>query len=347
MVSEFRLYGQPNCNIFDLIGTGETDQTKSLGYLLGNSHASFHALIRLINRFLPNEKYNFYLPIWHDYIIDCELRQNLNDNKSYRADIVTRIYGKGNKPLYAIVIEAKCKGKKITEENAVNQIKRYSVTFEELIKPFKDKVVLVTLTDTKTIAKDSDVISITWCDLMSALDDLVAEPLAKEYVEYLLKINGNMKQYDKEVLSIPAGGSQEIIKETSIYTCPASASGRFKTRAESHPLYMACREKGSIIRELYKIQDVIQLTLPLDEEIKPYLIDTYGSNIIDRLKPWYPEEEGAIVEKNVFIFDPSKTIKLPRPVKLANGNTFDKELSLYDVFNDAVGCYDENDYKIL
>ena len=71
-------------------------------------------------------------------IIDCEMRQNLGNNNSYRADVVVRVYDKKNgNPKLVILIETKRKGAKISEEMAKEQVKSYIKTFEEL-KSFKE-----------------------------------------------------------------------------------------------------------------------------------------------------------------------------------------------------------------
>ena len=333
MENEFKLYGQPNCSIFTIIGDGETAQTKCLAYLLYKSKKSVKALIDLLNSKSILDKNKIPNLSKYHYIVDAELRQNLQENKSYRADIVLRFYDEFNYPIYAIAIEAKSKGKRINEEHAVEQIKNYSLTFDELVKPFKDKISLVTLTDIISINQVNSVISISWCDIINALEK-INEDLVKEYINYLLKINGNMKQYDKEILSVPAGGSQDIINETNIYTCPASNSGKYKFRAQCHPQFIACREKGSIIRRIFKLHKngVIKLSLPLADEVKPYLIDVYGPSIIERLEKWNPKD-GKTEEKYVFIFDENETIVLPTPIQFVNGNSYDKELSFKEVFN--------------
>lgn len=261
------------------------------------------------------------------------MRQNLENNDSYRADVVVRVYDKNNgSPKFAILIETKRKGAKISEEGASGQVKNYKETFEKLKNFGDDNIIPVTLTDIRTIFsdKDSSVVSLTWGELITAWES-INDSIVKDYINYLLKINGNMKQYDKEVLSIPAANSYKNIKKSGIYCCPVSEKGPYKRRAESHPLYLACRQKGSIIEELFKIKDIIRIYRPIEEDIKNYLKKTYGEDFVNNLcQYWTPSEKEY---SYVFIFDVNSTIQLPNRIKLKNGNAYSKDLTLQQVFS--------------
>lgn len=326
---EYRLYGKPNCNLFSLIGDGEVDQSKSLGLVLSQSERALQALIQLING--SGEKRLSKYKRSQRVIVDCEMRQKLADNKSYRADVVIRFFNEYGSPEQAIVIETKRKGAKINDENATEQIKNYWQTFDEL-KVFKEKnsVVLVTLTDVKTIfEKQDEVITLTWGELISAFEN-VEEPLVKEYINYLLTINENMKQYDKEILSIPAGNSYNDIINTHIYCCPAE--GMFKSRGEAHPLYLTFRQKGSIMTELFKVKEILIMDRPVPDDIRPYLIEKYGKETAENIVNW---PKNGKEHSYIFILDKDETIRLPKPVRFANGNAYTKELKLSQVFKDT------------
>lgn len=325
-MAEYRLYGKPNCSFFSLIGTGEVGQSKSLGFVLSQSKNALRTFVKLVQA-----KFNSIKWDKNDYtIIDCELRRNVERKESYRADIIIRSYNQSGCSKYAILIETKCKGTKISEEPAIVQIKKYKEIFTELQK-FKN-VALLTITDIRSSLKkqEDSVLSLTWGELMSAFES-INESVVKNYINYLLEIKGNMKQYDKEVLTIPAGQSYDNIN-TGIYCCPVKEKGPYKKRAESHPLYFAYRQKDSVISELFKIKDIIQIERPVeDNEIREYLADKYGVDFIKNLEQfWKPKKKEY---SYVFIFDTSETIVLPRKIRLMKGNAYSKELSLKQILN--------------
>lgn len=329
---EYRLYGHPNCTLFSMISEKEVGQSKGLGYLLFQSGKALKSLVELI------KKNGDSVPIstrkQYDVVIDCELQQKLKENESYRADILVRFFDKNRNPLYAILVETKSKGKNITEENAIIQVKKYVDNFDEL-QVFKEKgISLVTLTDVKTrFQKTSDsyfITTLTWGELMTAFEK-INESLVQDYINYLLKINGNMKQYDKEILSIPAGNTYELVSKTKIYCCPVG--GKYDARAKSHPLYLAFRKKGSIIEELYKVRDILELKRPIADDIKPFIKQAYDYKVLENIEKWNPKEgQTAELKSYVFLLD-ENTITLPKKVKLKYKCQQHSELSFRDVFN--------------
>ena len=62
-----------------------------------------------------------------------------------------------------------------------------------------------------------------------------------------------MKFYEKEVLSLPAGRTSDLIQKYKVYSCKAE-NDRYET-----PLFMAFRESGGAMSTLYKLEDKIQL----------------------------------------------------------------------------------------
>ena len=345
-MAEYRIYGKPNCNLFSLLGKGELAQSESLGLVLSQSEFALRAFIRLLKNVARNKKKlshirtSKYINTTYQIMVDCEFKECLNENNDYRADVIIRLYDLNKCPKYAILIEAKRKGVNISEKGAVQQIKKYWETFEEL-KVFKEKdlVSLVTITDVKNMFEDSEesTISLTWCELISVFEN-IEDSIVQDYINYLIKIDGNMKQYDKEILSIPAAESYENIIKSHIYCCPAKEKGPYKTRAEGHPLYIACRQKESKMTELLKIKEVLQIERPVvDADLRRYLTRTYGQVFIDNLdKYWTPSEREF---SNVFIFDPNQTIRLPKPIKLRNGNSYNLELTFKKVFEETCGEY--------
>lgn len=320
---EYRLYGELNCNIFSLIGYKEPDQTKSLGYVFSQSLSAIKALLGLIHWRLTES-------MCGHIIIDCELPEKDEDNKGYRADIVLRFYDKLYNPIKAVCIEAKSKGKKIDNVGASSQVDEYCSKFVSL-KPFKENIALVTLTDVTSVVMGTEhIIPISWGDLITALEKVCEkgkEPIVQEYINYLLKINGNMKQYDKEILSIPAGDTIEKVKSNYLYECPATE--KYKARIESHPLYITFREKRNKGRmtTLYKIKDIVKIYLTADgvkKDMQEYIRFKYPEekDLIERIKNICSRQEGEDLykeeDKALFILDRKESIELPYPVQYKN-----------------------------
>ena len=125
---EFRLYDRVNCSIFDLIGSLEPDQTKSLGLLFANSAGALNAFLGLVGMSVQQSD---------KYVVDCEPR----NIALKRFDILVRFY-RYNTPLEALIIEAKSVNLSNASPEAVTQLVNYS-GFNHLIG--FNKQTLVTL----------------------------------------------------------------------------------------------------------------------------------------------------------------------------------------------------------
>ena len=226
MENLFRLYTQneesgffsdSSDSIFDLVGHKEPDQTKSLGYVLSKSDAAMAAFLKIIvkktkldiNKKTLSKLISEIKKKTGGRIVDCELTQQKEDRKSDRADIVIRFPGDKT----AVFVEAKSASTSIGSRGASLQVENYKKSFAKF-DGYKN-IVLATLTSYSTYTRDSDVKNITWSELIESFRQIDANDksdkyawLAKEYVNYLLKINRIMF-YDIEVLSIPAGGTIE------------------------------------------------------------------------------------------------------------------------------------------
>lgn len=323
---EYRLYNKLNCSFFDLIGDKEPDQTKGLGYLLAKSSVAMELLLKLIST-LPKEIKELMKMRW---VVDCELQQKQQNRQSLRADVVIRFYDK-HSPYKAIVIEAKSASKiNLAIDSVFNQVEKYRNEFRVLNQFTKENIVLVTLTNiTKYESNKRHVISITWQDIRKVFSEYyqthntIDSTIIKDYITYINKIQGTMNFYDAEILSIPAGWSIDFVRdpECGIYECPVI--GKYKSRGEKHPLYVAFRERGNHgrITHLYKIQDIVSLDLDDNDAI-----DSLASTLQEG-QPLYPQIKNKIEYyktkhptygkglKWVFIIDRENSIELPFPVE--------------------------------
>ena len=325
---EFRLYNKLNCTLFDLIGEKEPDQTKGLGYLLSISPKAMELFMLLL---FPNEKSEVKKMLKMRWVVDCEMIQRLKKHQSIRADIVIRFYDNYT-PYKAIVVEAKSVKGYINNRNASVQVTAYRSLLRQLQQYADQQITLVTLTT--AICLDSNhpqIKTITWQNLRSIFAECKSDKktsihekqLISEYTRYINQILGTMNYYDEEVLTIPAGNTIDFVRnpDCAIYECPIR--GRYKSRGERHPLYVAFRERGhhGRITDLYKIQDILCFDLDdLDT------IDAIAAMEQDG-QPKYPNIKSRIeFYKNnvsfyskeikwVFIIDTENSIHLPYSVE--------------------------------
>lgn len=327
-VGEFRKYDKINCTIFDLIGGDlEPKQTMALGYLFSKSRSALNAFLKLIGVKVTFDK----------CIVDCEPRRNEEDNND-RIDILLRLY-QDEHPVKAIIIEAKSVKAKTSEIAANNQVQKY-VSFPQL-KGFSN-IETVTLTqDVKTLVEGST--SITWLELVNELSRVQGEePIIKDFINYILNIKGNnMKHYEEEIVSIPAGNSYEAVVSSGIYECPVDYNTPKKA------LFMTFREKdGGAMRTLYKLLDVLELDL--DDEASIEKVDKQ-LNLKDRLDRYKSIGTPSKGVKKVYVLDVDNAITLPIPVTPMENNTS----KIYYKLGDFIGKCNTNkgdnkdDYRIV
>lgn len=327
-VGEFRKYDKINCTIFDLIGGDlEPKQTMALGYLFSKSRSALNAFLKLIGVKVTFDK----------CIVDCEPWRNEEDNND-RIDILLRLY-QDEHPVKAIIIEAKSVKAKTSEVAANNQVQKY-VSFPQL-KDFSN-IETVTLTqDVKTLVEGST--SITWLELVNELSRVQGEePIIKDFINYILNIKGNnMKHYEEEIVSIPAGNSYEAVVSSGIYECPVDYNTPKKA------LFMTFREKdGGAMRTLYKLLDVLELDL--DDEASIEKVDKQ-LNLKDRLDRYKSIGTPSKGVKKVYVLDVDNAITLPIPITPMENNTS----KIYYKLGDFIGKCNTNkgdnkdDYRIV
>lgn len=308
-VCEFRKYDKIS-TIFDLIGGDlEPKQTMALGFLFSKSRSALNAFLKLIGVKVTFDK----------CIVDCEPRRNEEYNND-RIDILLRLY-QDEHPVKAIIIEAKSVKAKTSEIVANNQVQKYLNGFSQM-KGFSN-IETVTLTqDVKTLVEGST--SITWLELVNELSNVQGkEPIIKDFINYILNIKGNMKHYEEEIVSIPAGNSYEAVVSSGIYECPVE----YKRRNPQNPLFITFREKGGgAMNTLYKLLDVLELDLDDEasiEKVDEASIEKVGKQLnlkdrLDRYKSFGTPTKGV---KRVYVLDIDDAITLPIPVTPMENNT--------------------------
>ena len=329
---EYRLYNNINNTIFDLIGKLEPDQTKGLGYLLAKSKEAMNLFLSIVfAKTTENKETKKLLKL--KYIINCEYREQRDGRKSDRADIIIRFYA-GYNTYRAFIIEAKSTKANTRPEIALSQVKRYEDF--KILKPFNGKITLVTLTRQKIFCNQKkNEVSITWQEIINSFC-CSSDSLIKEYINYITKIQGTMKFYEKEILTVPAGkgicSSKKGVEDSkcAIYECPTEGR-QFSSRGKTSVLFFAFREGGNHGRmtHLYKVQEIISVDLSIQEDI-----DAIAKIQLPNGSPKYPDfakriktyKTRYVKNKNisglkwVFIIDPNETIELPYPVEYSGRN---------------------------
>lgn len=325
MENLFRLYTQneessffsdSSDSIFDLVGHKEPDQTKSLGYVLSKSNTAMKSFLKLlgINKKGIGER-----------IVDCELTQQKEERKSDRADIVIRF---PNDKL-AVFVEAKSASTSIGSRGASFQVENYKKSF---VKFDGYNIVLATLTSYSTYTQSRDVRNITWSEIIDAFRQIDANDkndkyawLAKEYVDYLLKINRIMF-YDIEVLSIPAGGTIDGVTKAGVYECPSDRAP-YKSRGEHKPLFIAFRESGGgMVKKLYKVADLI--STPISGSDYEIAKEGIRKDLVEKIEKYKEvvnydaENDDKYSPKWVFFLDEENSIVLPNRVIYKRNNSF-------------------------
>lgn len=321
-------------SLFDLIGKKEPDQTKSFGYVLARSEVVMKSFLGLVRHKTHNENpafkhFNINEFMKDEYSVDCELLLETDKSTKDRVDIV--IHFPHNN--FVIVIEAKSLNASTTAKNAARQGAAYATRL-------KGVPLVVSLTNQKEFST-CDYTCIQWNDVVDLLDKIVRYPkgrdisLEQDFLNYILKINGIMKYYDCEVLSISAQVTVDAAKKFGIYECEWGA----KKRGEHKPLFLALRGEKGEVKTLFKIDDV--LSMHLKGDLYESDLKSLSPDIQERIVNY---KKNICVEgsdfKWVFILDIENSIELPHKVKYRNNNSFDetkRPLSAYFAEPDADG----------
>ena len=322
----FRNYHNYNASIFDLIdGSSEVKQTTALGYLFSQDENVLREFLKLkqINSILGKVKIENLSKI----VVHTELTSN--DDK--RVDIAILLY-KDNQPLKALLIEAKSIKLNISPKNVVDQLEDYlfKEKFNEL-KSFNELCGCI-LSKNSFILTKGNITSISWNCIINILNK--CDGLAKEFLNFLIKINGAMNFYEEEVYSIPAGITYKYQYEYPyIYECPNSGKNY---KSIKKPLYFAFRKQGGgIMEKLFGIEKIIILN-PFEDFNSFWADPSYSDELKNRVKHYCDDIWGnnyANEEKQFFILSLNNQIDLPHKPKPKKNNSFRAYYKLSDLLN--------------
>ena len=326
MKIQFRTYNDLKSTVFDLIsGKSEVKQTLALGYLLANDLIFLTKFFKIksIRKIFKIGNINKY----SDIIIHTEL---ISENKK-RIDIAILFYVNGN-PDKALIIEAKSIKTKVSPIGIKNQIENY--LFNEKFTSLNGFKIIkgCSLTKNQLVINSKDIALLSWNELINIL--IKSDELAKDYLNFLTKINGTMKFYEKEVYSIPAGDSYKYqYNYPFIYECPNEGKNFVSIKK---PLYFAFRKEKGIMEKLFGVNEIIVFNPKKDFEV--FLSNpNYSNEIKKRIKDYcddlWGEGKYDDNEKQFFILSTTNQLELehkPRPEK---NNAFRAYYALSELLN--------------
>jgi hypothetical protein len=242
--TSFGLYNKRRATFFDLIdGDQETKQTKGLAYL-------FSSCPKFLELFIDHTLSGHGVTVRDfDYIaVDAEMKSV--DTPPLRRDITVSCYLQNIKKC-VIVIEAKTiKGS--TADTVESQLHCY-MDVGHFPQDSGIPILGISLTKHRYVFEPgSPLLSVTWIELIQWLWNFVSDDssaVAKEYLDFLMKVEHGMHFYEAEVLSLAAKKTKEELQEFHIYAC---------ANHKKHPtaLFMAFRGAGGVMDTLYKVERV-------------------------------------------------------------------------------------------
>lgn len=341
----FRLYQKSASTIrstfYDLIaGDTETKQTKALAFLLSKYPVLIQSIINMhqINKRIRDKLNDGYRDILEaDYIqVDAEMLAE-GGATDIRRDITISFY-KNKKKRLVLIIEAK----NIKLSSRFNIIEQLASYMDPAHFP-RDKDVpklAVSLTRYNQVFDNKlDFISITWSDLIELVHLLLKDKrntdtnnLLEDYYKFITGVDKNMRFFEKEVLSVPAGKTLEIIEEYNIHSCPNTQNYNYKSS-----LFITFRKKnGGQMKTLYGIDDVIILNphnLSQIESLKEmgFVYTDRVINYIEKRKQGLGFDKGE--EYRFYILSEKNKIELPHAPKPRANNPGGWYYSLSEMLN--------------
>lgn len=340
----FRLYQKSGSAIrstfYDLIeGDTETKQTKALAFLLSKYPVLIQSIISMpqINKRIRDKLKDGYNDILEaDYIqVDAEMIGE--GTTGIRRDITITFYKNKRKSL-VLIIEAK------------NIILNSRFNVEEQLASYMDPVnfprdkdvpkLAVSLTRYNQVLDNQlDFISITWSNLIELVHLLLKDKrikdtnnLLEDYYKFITGVDKNMRFFEKEVLSVPAGKTLEIIEKYNIHACPNTKNYNYKSS-----LFITFRmNNGGQMKTLYGIDDVIILNPHNASQIQS--LKEMGLAYTDRILKYIEKREqglgfGKGEEHRFYILSEKNKIELPHAPKPRANNSGGWYYSLSEMLN--------------
>ncbi len=319
----FRTYNALNASVFDLLsGNNEVKQTIGLAYLLSKDKKTLLDFLNLV-------------PIIEKTSIDqCNkviVHTELISKNGKRADIVIQLY-KDNQPQTALLIEAKNAKINSSAKSIINQISGYLK--EDEFPDLNDfNVVGCALTKNNLVMHEEKITAISWSSIFEMLSK--EKGLGKAYLEYISKIKGTMKFYEKEVFSIPAGNSYEYLYNyPNIYECPNQGKGYTSMKK---PLFLAFRRKLGIMEKLFGVDEIIIMN-PKTDYSSFMSNKAYSDDVKKRVTDYCNDRwgEGTYVddEKQFFILSQTNQIELKHKPRPKRNNSFRGYYTLSELLNE-------------
>ncbi|GAU09288.1 hypothetical protein [Desulfoplanes formicivorans] len=317
MKTVFRIYENKNAkfesSIFDMInGNKETKQTKGLAYILKEYPDIIKDILSIetVKDYTKNKKIQ---PNWNNTNKIEVIAEKITTSRK-RLDILIKI-DKDKKPFLAIIIEAKSIKSNIKPIDASIQLQKY-LHADELPELEKYKKIPIVLTNYKTILTN-EIITIRWAEIINIISKRNKDnnDLLWQYYNFITGVNKDMNFYEKEVLSIPAGKTIDLVQKYLIYECPDRKEYRYKKT-----IFVTFRANGGgTMEKLYKIKDVIVFNPTLKSDIdraNEYIND---KKINERLNKFISESNYKdSEEKKFYILADDEVIELknkPRPAR--------------------------------
>ncbi len=191
MKTIFRKHHLKNATIFDLMSDNkEVKQTVALGYLMANDSQFLQSFINLptIKMRIESFDYSSNLKNYDEVIINTE--KHSTENK--RADILVEFY-QNNTACFAIIIEAKSISTAVSSSKIEQQLNDY-LTVQDFQLRTQNKIGC-TLTKYDLILENPHHCTIAWREIIFLLQKSRSQ-LAKDYFNFLINIEGNMKLAD-------------------------------------------------------------------------------------------------------------------------------------------------------
>lgn len=369
--STFRIYSSYDdsieSTIFDLIsGDNETKQTKGLAYLMSKDVKLIKRIMDIPdikNRLKQLLKANYTLMNSIDNIsVDAEMISTNSTNK--RRDIALSFYSERSqqisKKFLVVVIEAKSIKKKKQDKDEIDiQLGTYLDPKYFSVDGEVPKLG-ITLTrhkkfdDEEPYSENLKFVRLTWIEIINILhneieclkEDKYLKRLLSEYYKFIIGVDKDMRYYEKEILSVPAGETFDLIKKYYIHAFPANKRGY----DYKDSLFITFRKKnGGEMDSLYKIEKIFDLN-PHGESY----IDTLNKSDVyckERIKgyiecrkdKWTFDTPG---DYRFYVLSESEVITLAHKPKPINGNNAGhRYYTLVEILSGKPKINTENNYS--
>ena len=329
--------------IFDLISASdkklETRQTNALAYMLASEVGFRRLVVGRIVRYWSERDPGLRLCGVDSSAccVDAELRltdKHIKGNeKGGRVDI---LISKGND--WGVLIE----GKNLNNVGVRwTDVAKQGYRYERVLRRKIRTVIPVALVFCPETKVHDGVLFVSWKDMLDWIDEYATREVARrrelfgEFQDFIKNIQTNMKYYQQEVLSIPAGATYNQVIKYGVYHCSSDK------RKHELPLFVAFRAPGGVMTRLYRYEGfineyydalVIQNSKSLTPGQKKQVLAYMKDDVIR--KRCGDAEKGK--KTRFYVFDKKGVIKIcgVRPLK-DRVQTW-KYYSIADMFNPQV-----------